>query len=95
MFIIKMASHIHEGSCSSSEEEFICESSEEEFVNLEGYSNEPEYSKADVEKMNFSDDGNKSDSFFITANFTKPDQKTRFFIFVFFKYSTVVQSVKR
>ena len=38
MFIIKMALHIHEGSCSSSEEEFICESSEEEFVNLEGYS---------------------------------------------------------
>ena len=46
-------------SCSSSEEEFICENSEEEFVNLEGYSNEPEYSKAELEKTNFSDDGNK------------------------------------
>ena len=85
MFIIKMASHvIHEGSCSSSEEEFICESSEEEFVNLEVHSNEPEYSKAELEIMNFSDDGNKSDSFFITANFTKPDQKNTVFHICFF-----------
>ena len=44
--------------------------------------------------MNFSDDGNKSDSFFITANLTKPHQKTRFFIFVFFKYSTGVVGEK-
>ena len=83
MFIIKMASHIHEGSCSSSEEEFICESSEEEFVNLEGYSNEPEYSKADVEKMNFSDDGIKVIHFLLLLT-SQNQTKKHGFSYLFF-----------